>query len=76
MTQTPIKKKYLSSTKNEMVSAPASSNTLMSEEIILNENLSNMNPQKNLPKPLKIAPQLPMMVKKESFYILSMPYSL
>ena len=48
----------------------------MSEEIILNENLSNMNPQKNLPSPLKIAPLLPMTVKKESSSIPSMPYSL
>lgn len=56
--------------------AVASSTALMREEITLNENLSNITPQNNLPTPLNIAPQLPIVVRKESSSIFNIPYYL
>ena len=49
---------------------------LIIDDATLNENLSKIAPKNNLPHPLKIAPTLPTLVKKESSVILVSPYSL
>lgn len=61
---------------NEIDTAATNRIPLISDEISLNEYLSNIIPQKNRPSPLNTAPQLPITVRKESFVSLIIPYSL
>ncbi len=71
-----INSKYLLPAINGSRIAVISNTALIVDEIARNEYLSNISPQNRRPIPLKMAPQLPIIVKKESSSIVSIPYYL
>lgn len=71
-----MRKVYWFWTVSEAETADTSSKPLIDEEMRRKEKRSSMNPQKKRPNPLKMDPQLPITVRKESLESCSRPYSL